>query len=33
MTDALSFACLIGLFEMIEELVNGGVIKTFFALY
>jgi protein-S-isoprenylcysteine O-methyltransferase Ste14 len=31
--DALCFTCVVGLFEMIEELVNGGIIKTFFALY
>ena len=33
MIDALYFAYLVGLFEMIEELVNTGVIKTFFVLY
>jgi protein-S-isoprenylcysteine O-methyltransferase Ste14 len=33
MIDALWFAYVVGLFEMIEELVNGGVIKTLFALY
>ncbi|MDR1482677.1 MAG: isoprenylcysteine carboxylmethyltransferase family protein [Synergistaceae bacterium] len=31
--DAFYFAFIIGLFEMIEELVNGGIIRTFFALY
>ncbi|MDR1472789.1 MAG: hypothetical protein LBS75_09720 [Synergistaceae bacterium] len=33
MLDALCFACAVGLFEMIEEVVNGGVIKTLFTLY
>ena len=33
MLDALYFAYVVGLFEMIEELVNGGIIKTFFTLY
>lgn len=33
MIDALYFAYVLGLFEMIEELANAGVIKTFFVLY
>jgi hypothetical protein len=33
MTDALCFAYAAGLFEMIEGLADGGMIKTFFALY
>ncbi|MDR3353625.1 MAG: isoprenylcysteine carboxylmethyltransferase family protein [Synergistaceae bacterium] len=33
MIDALCFALIIGLFEMIEGLANGGIIRTFFALY
>jgi protein-S-isoprenylcysteine O-methyltransferase Ste14 len=33
MADALCFAYAAGLFEMIEGLAGGGVIKTFFALY
>jgi protein-S-isoprenylcysteine O-methyltransferase Ste14 len=32
-TDSLYFAFAVGLFEMIEELANGGIIKTFFTLY
>jgi protein-S-isoprenylcysteine O-methyltransferase Ste14 len=33
MIDTLYFAFAVGLFEMIEELVKEGVIRTFFALY
>jgi protein-S-isoprenylcysteine O-methyltransferase Ste14 len=33
MIDTLYFAYVVGLFEMIEGLVNAGIIKTFFALY
>jgi protein-S-isoprenylcysteine O-methyltransferase Ste14 len=33
MADTLFFAFTVGLFEMIEELVNIGVIRTFFSLY
>jgi protein-S-isoprenylcysteine O-methyltransferase Ste14 len=33
MLDALCFTYAIGLLEMIEGLANGGLIKTFFALY
>jgi hypothetical protein len=33
MIDSLYFAFAVGLFEMIEELVNAGVIKTFIVLY
>jgi hypothetical protein len=33
MIDALYFAYAVGLFEMIEELVNAGILRTFFVLY
>jgi protein-S-isoprenylcysteine O-methyltransferase Ste14 len=33
MQDSLCFAYAVGLFEMLEELINGGIIKTFFSLY
>ncbi|MDR2780764.1 MAG: isoprenylcysteine carboxylmethyltransferase family protein [Synergistaceae bacterium] len=33
MIDAVYFAYVVGLFEMIEELINAGFIKTFFVLY
>jgi hypothetical protein len=33
MIDTLYFAYIVGLFEMIKVLVDGGIIKTFFSLY